>query len=402
MTSPTPAYEPFLAPASLGIGQTDQSLSLTLHKKMTGRFTLTRVVLRIPRGTGPTDLTAGDHNALTVHVAEPQLWRPYREPVGSTAFDIGVVSKKPAGVTGAQQVVFSISGLAVNDKTGTATVLVHEKHRSETNPRATQRPITKTDGATFSLRNLQPRRFLIEGGETATLTWQVTPDHKHTITGYDLTYSTPLGPVTTHPSPQALSAETGPLQQDGPVQLTAHVTKPPSTTSQPITLTSYVTVAGPRLNQVGAISAHDNVALLDQPYNHAGALPGYTRNTTHTEHHTNTFTATTDGLLLLSAQTETGAQASVRLHLHDPAGTLLHTEHLTTGPEASLTLPIPSGHRVELDATAERPPTSAQPNTTPRYWLTVNWQPLGIGPLTCDPHLSPQIAAPAVTTSPTP
>ncbi|MFH8565713.1 hypothetical protein [Streptomyces sp. NPDC017988] len=379
MSSPETAFAYTLKPETVTAGRADQKLTLDGARKTKGTVTLKSLTLRIPRGAQDKHLTPDDAQALSISGFDDKHFKEVREPFGSEHFDIGIKSTHSKG-RAVSAIGFTLSGLKAAHSVGTAEVIVLEEHPGESSPRTVKKSITKLNSAVFRIDGLQPKRWLVDGGEKSTVRWRVCDDKQHKVTGYRLDYTTPIGPVTQSPATTALSAEIGPLQQDTVVQLTASV-KPPATEAVTITLTTYVAVAGPRLNQVGDLRARDTVELMGQPFNGMGPVPGYTRAFTRTGEHSSSFTATTDGLLVLSAETSSGATVTADLQLKNTAGTQIHTQHLVTSRQEGLSLPVPADYTAHLTTNAHSSSTAAD-RSSPAYWLTLDWHPLGVGPLT--------------------
>ncbi|MFH8751876.1 hypothetical protein ACH4GK_33425 [Streptomyces rimosus] len=377
-SAPRLTYTP--APVTAG----DPGVKITCTNNTPPRVVLTKLEFLLPRGTGPGDFTNSTAAGVSVTLPSDEWDAEVTVIDHQKKIRVQLRYEGDGQVLPRDASVPFIIECAVNPNAQAVDFSVKETADKVTSDPHTL-PVTMLPRG-VRIENFQAKQYTVDAAtDPVHLSWNATAPGM--TLAYDLSYGTPAGDV--HVRPSATDTSWPPddslrLTRDTLFHLQATLT--PTGGGQPrhVGLTTLVHVIHPHVN-AHKLHARLTTTLLNQRHNGGGYLTGYTPWNTdlRTEDVHQTFTARTDGFLLLNARTIRTTQPATTcttvLTLH--TNTSPFTTRLTTGHTGDdLLLPVPAGHQVSLDAGLDRPESARQV-----YQLTLYWHPLGTGLLTVLP-----------------
>ncbi|CAL9649913.1 hypothetical protein [Streptomyces sp. enrichment culture] len=354
-----------LVPAQLPVGQRT-TLTFTARNRTKETLRLKRLTLTLLRGDGAEHLLPRDAKAASVDLGyDGKEWSPVREDLTSphAAVEIGIEHSYDAMELRENDSVSFTFTCTANDRPGPTKATISETTDKE---RTGSCPLSKTPKG-FRLANLRPRPHVVEAGHRLDITWE-TVRQPPTVT-YDLAYT--KNGQTLHEDVSATTTFTLWPFEDTNVTLTATIPADPPTPRIEAALTCFAIVTRPWLKAV-SLKAVRQMDTLGSPHG-PGPVPGYGRREAERRNPVKdqTFSAETDGILTVNAEaSDRSFPVTVHVQLRCE-GTRSWT--LTTEEPRNLTVPVPAGAPVVLNATTSDPKSQAA------YLLALDWRPLGAG-----------------------
>ncbi|MFE4973587.1 hypothetical protein ACFRAR_15910 [Kitasatospora sp. NPDC056651] len=337
--------------------------------------TVTEIVLLVPHGTGPGQLT--DDRAAEVQCdvrgdltpADPRVLADRK--VLRLAY--GSETGCPLAPDGYVDLGFRIH---VNADAGPqVTIAVSE--RTAGVPAADGSLVLPLVPTGVAIGGLRAEAATVRAGtDPVHLLWNASTDTA--AFDYTLTYTTPAGTATVHPAGTDTvwpPDDTLRLTRDTLFRLTAAVTprKGPRTT---VDMGTFVHVSQPDLATSGLLTADREVELLQHRRNHAGYVPGYSSWSADGQQGIvdTTLQAVTDGLLLVTGTLTRDAPADTVLPITvtlRPTGQRIEVS-ITGDRTDDVLLPVRAGQSVGLHA---------EPTADVAYKVVLHWSPFGTGAL---------------------